>query len=132
MAESQGTGAAGLLGKPGRGRFRGTEREHPGVQARAETATGCSPAVVTHVAAVSRQALQGRTAHRPPAARLGRGPARLGSETMRSSAQGRPGADTPRISISSYHLIPTQALLVRLNADALNAPISDIYLVMTT
>jgi len=40
--------------------------------------------------------------------------------------------DAPRISISSYHLIPTQALLVRLIADALNAPISDIYLAMTT
>src|SRR5665647_1811063 len=40
--------------------------------------------------------------------------------------------DAPRISISSYHLIPTQALLVRLIADALNAPISDVYLAMTT
>jgi hypothetical protein len=40
--------------------------------------------------------------------------------------------DAPRISISSYHLIPTQALLVRLIADALNAPISDVYVAMTT
>src|SRR5450830_922128 len=86
MATSQGARRGGTAGQAGPGRFRGTEREHPGVQAHAETATGCSPAVVTHVAAVSRQALQGRTAHRPPAARLGRGP-----ETMRSSAQGRPG-----------------------------------------
>ena len=40
--------------------------------------------------------------------------------------------DAPRIEVSSYHLIPSQALLARLIADALDAPIGDVCLAMTT
>ncbi|HZL05977.1 MAG TPA: hypothetical protein VFE45_11280, partial [Coriobacteriia bacterium] len=40
--------------------------------------------------------------------------------------------DRPRIWISSNHLIPTLDLLVRLVAQAVDHPIDEVYLAMTT
>ena len=40
--------------------------------------------------------------------------------------------DRPHIWISSYHLIPTLDLLVHLVAEAVDQPVDDVYVAMTT